>query len=132
MTDHYFTLEDARQLVPWLVQAFQAMEPLRDRSRQLRAGIRELNARMRGNGSIESRRRLEHIERQLGENSALIDERVREVLERGILVKAIDPGLVDFPFLRDGREVYLCWREGESELGFWHDVDAGFAGRQPL
>ena len=41
-------------------------------------------------------------------------------------------GLVDFLCWMDGREVYLCWRLGESEVGFWHELDAGFAGRQPL
>ncbi|MDE0506470.1 MAG: DUF2203 domain-containing protein [Candidatus Poribacteria bacterium] len=48
------------------------------------------------------------------------------------MIKNIDPGLVDFPHLRDGREVYLCWQFGEDEIRYWHDVDAGFAGRQPL
>jgi hypothetical protein len=87
---------------------------------------------MRGNGGIESQRRLERLQSEVRETSALIDERVREVHRRGILLKAIDPGLADFPFLREGVEVYLCWREGESELGFWHPLDSGLAGRQPL
>ena len=47
-------------------------------------------------------------------------------------MKGVEPGLVDFPSLREGREVYLCWREGEDQIDFWHEVDAGFAGRQPL
>ena len=54
------------------------------------------------------------------------------ISERGILVKGIEPGLVDFPSLKDGREVYLCWREGEAQIDFWHEVDTGFPGRQPL
>ena len=47
-------------------------------------------------------------------------------------VKGLHPLLVDFYSLRDGREVYLCWREGESDIAHWHDLDAGFAGRQPI
>ena len=47
-------------------------------------------------------------------------------------LESVQQGLVDFPSIREGREVYLCWLEGEQEIGYWHDVDAGFAGRQPL
>lgn len=49
-----------------------------------------------------------------------------------IVLRDLERGLVDFPALRDGREVYLCWEEGEPEIAFWHDEDAGHAGRQPL
>ena len=51
---------------------------------------------------------------------------------RGDRPRDLDRGLIDFPALRDGREVYLCWIDGEDDIGFWHDLDAGFAGRQPL
>jgi hypothetical protein len=61
---------------------------------------------------------------------------VRDVLlelrEREIVLRDLDRGLVDFPAIRDGREVYLCWQEGEDEIGFWHEPEAGFAGRQPI
>ncbi len=132
MADRYFTLQEARELVPWLVQTFRDIEPLRERARRLAGGVRELTVRMRGNGGGESRRRMEHLQRELSETSSLINERIDEVRGRGMLVKGVDPSLVDFPHMREGREAYLCWREGESQLGFWHDVDAGFAGRQPL
>jgi hypothetical protein len=47
-------------------------------------------------------------------------------------LRDLDRGLVDFPAIRDGREVYLCWIEGEPDIDFWHDLDAGYAGRQEL
>ena len=50
----------------------------------------------------------------------------------GCELKHVDQGLIDFPALREGREVYLCWRLGEPTIGWWHDLDTGFAGRQPL
>jgi hypothetical protein len=50
----------------------------------------------------------------------------------GAELKDINSGLLDFRSQREGREVYLCWRYGEGEIRFWHDLDAGFAGRQPL
>jgi hypothetical protein len=55
-----------------------------------------------------------------------------ELREREVVLRDLDRGLVDFPAMRDGREIYLCWEEGEDEIGFWHDLETGFAGRQPL
>jgi len=55
-----------------------------------------------------------------------------ELQELDIVLRDLERGLVDFPTMREGREVYLCWEEGEDEIGFWHDEDSGFAGRQPL
>ena len=57
---------------------------------------------------------------------------IQPVIDRGVLVRDPGRGLVDFPALRDGLEVCLCWLMGEEAIGFWHDVDAGFPGRQPL
>ena len=61
-----------------------------------------------------------------------IDGYVRELTELGIEMKGLDVGLVDFPGEIDGRRVYLCWRLGEPAVSHWHELDAGFAGRQPL
>ena len=52
--------------------------------------------------------------------------------ELGLVLRDLDRGLVDFPALRNGREVYLCWEEGEEQIGYWHDLDTGYGGRQPL
>jgi hypothetical protein len=49
-----------------------------------------------------------------------------------IVLRDLERGLVDFPAMRDGREIYLCWEEGEEEIGFWHDEESGYGGRQPL
>jgi hypothetical protein len=61
-----------------------------------------------------------------------IDGYVRELTDLGVEMKGFDIGLVDFPGEIGGRRVYLCWRLGESEVSHWHELDAGFAGRQPL
>lgn len=57
---------------------------------------------------------------------------VREIEDTGAVLKDVQLGLIDFPTERDGEVVYLCWQFGESEVAFWHRVDEGFAGRQPL
>jgi hypothetical protein len=51
---------------------------------------------------------------------------------RGVVVRDLGRGLIDFPSMRDGREVYLCWLSGEDEVSHWHEPDAGFAGRRPV
>ena len=57
---------------------------------------------------------------------------LRELQEMDIVLRDLDRGLVDFPSVREDREVYLCWEEGEEEIGYWHELDAGHAGRQSL
>lgn len=57
---------------------------------------------------------------------------VRELAELGVEVRGIEVGLVDFPGMLDGRDVYFCWMLGESAVTHWHDTDTGFSGRQPL
>ncbi len=49
-----------------------------------------------------------------------------------VVLRDLERGLVDFPSLRNGEEIYLCWEEGEPEVGFWHDSESGYGGRQPL
>ncbi|HLL86445.1 MAG TPA: DUF2203 domain-containing protein [Thermoleophilaceae bacterium] len=57
---------------------------------------------------------------------------LRELQEMEIVLRDLDRGLVDFPSVRDDREVYLCWEQGEDEIGYWHELDAGHAARQSL
>ena len=61
-----------------------------------------------------------------------MDEYVRELGQLGVELKDYFTGLIDFPSLRNGRPVYLCWRMGEAEVAYWHELEAGFAGRQKL
>src|SRR5574340_543188 len=62
----------------------------------------------------------------------LLRQLVHKIQEEGVIIKDMAMGLLDFPCLREGREVYLCWRYGEERISFWHEIDAGFVGRQPL
>ena len=57
---------------------------------------------------------------------------IGQVLVTGVSLKDINSGLVDFLSRRDGQDVYLCWRYGEESVSYWHDLEAGFAGRQPI
>ena len=61
-----------------------------------------------------------------------LDDLLHRVQETGALVKDMSSGLLDFPAMRNGQEVYLCWKVGEERIEYWHEIEAGFAGRQSI
>ena len=61
-----------------------------------------------------------------------LNETMNDLSNQGCILKGITEGLVDFPTIRDGKEVFLCWKVPEKEVRFWHDLDSGFSGRQKL
>lgn len=69
---------------------------------------------------------------QVGESFLEVRRLLGALQEAGIVIRDIDRGLVDFPALLEDREVYLCWELGEDEVGFWHDLEGGYGGREPL
>jgi hypothetical protein len=102
--------------------------------------IRDARARLLAIGSRASDA-LNALDPQLGGSypgrdvaAALVElsRAVGELEAMDIVLRDLDRGLIDFPAIRDGHEIYLCWLLDEDEIGFWHEPDAGFAGRQPL
>ena len=75
---------------------------------------------------------LAQVEADLEKDTQRLQGYIDELNDLGVEAKGVLDGLVDFPSLMDGRVVYLCWRLGEPEVLHWHELDAGFAGRQPL
>jgi hypothetical protein len=75
---------------------------------------------------------LAQVETDLERDTQRLQEYVGELLQLGVEPKSATEGLVDFPTIIDDRPAYLCWRLGEPEVLFWHELDAGFRGRQPL
>ncbi|GBD18166.1 MAG: DUF2203 domain-containing protein [Thermomicrobium sp.] len=125
----YFTVEEARALVPRLRDILLALQSeKRELDRELNE-LRRIAPLAFLNGSAQ---KLQAHEERIATLVRAIREKVRAVHELGVEVKDLDMGLVDFPSLRDGREVYLCWKVDEPTVAFWHELDAGFRGRQPL
>jgi hypothetical protein len=122
--DRHYTLEQARELLPWVRERLATLRKARARltDAQARDALVEGSA---GNGGGT-------LGRQVGEAFVEVRAGVAEFAERDIVLRDLDRGLIDFPAVREGREVYLCWIDGEDDIGFWHDLDAGYAGRQPL
>ncbi len=93
--------------------------------------LEALQAQSMGNGH-HLHERIQRLQRAVVEAVRSMRDAIEELQEAGCELKDPDTGLIDFLSLRDGREVYLCWRLGEDRIRFWHDLDTGFAGRQPL
>jgi len=120
----HYTREEASALLPqvkvWLVQ----LVDLRDRLARFEKRIEEIMGPGHDVGG----------EAVHGWLRALADFRnvVGEFQQREIQIKDLDRGLIDFPAILDGREVYLCWEQGEDDVEYWHELDSGYAGREPL
>jgi hypothetical protein len=124
-----FTYEEAVGMLPALREALLEMQAGKRRLDELRGEIRKLTPAMRSNGHAEE---ADDLDEQVRENVVALREEIEMIESMGILVKDIDMGLVDFPTMRDGRLVYLCWRLDEPTIEYWHETDSGFNGRQPL
>ena len=100
--------------------------------------LKERHARLvrlqKPHGNIDDAHREEllQVEADFERAREQMGEFIDELAELGVELKDPVTGLIDFPWWKDGREVYLCWRLGEAEVGHWHELDAGFAGRQKL
>jgi hypothetical protein len=132
MAERYFTPEEANAL---LDQVRPVAESLVEHRRAFAAAAAEraqLSARISGNGGDFDPQEPREVEEQLEREAQAVARAVEELQRLGVLVKDLDSGLVDFPALRDGEEVLLCWQVGEDEIAYWHGADEGFAGRKPL
>jgi hypothetical protein len=121
----HYTLEEATATLEWAADVLARMRSARDQllDSEAREALSDASA---GNGGGDPGRQVSEAFLELREGAAALRE-------RDILLRDLDRGLIDFPSLRDGREVYLCWVEADEDaIGFWHDLDAGYAGREPL
>ncbi|HLO00116.1 MAG TPA: DUF2203 domain-containing protein [Pyrinomonadaceae bacterium] len=122
-----FTIEEANALLPAVREILQQIQRSRRRLGLYRSKAKlAAQAAEQGGGGMAG-----------GQNYALLlsdfTEQMSELEALGVQLKDFDRGLVDFPSLRDGRVVLLCWQLGEGdELEWWHDMDTGFGGRTPL
>lgn len=121
----FFTLDEANH-------ALQTIRPLMDEVQAIRRKILvnqpeawpaiEKSAGNGGNRALSD----------MVEDFENLDALIHQIQDIGAQIKDINTGLLDFSALKDGREVYLCWQYGEDDIQFWHEIEAGFAGRQPI
>ena len=121
----YFTLQEANQALesvrPWMDE----VQEIRQKILAHQPEIWSVMEKSAGNGGNPTLSRLVSSFDRL-------DELIHAIQDTGALIKDINLGLLDFPTLKDGHEVYLCWKYGEYDIQFWHEVEDGFAGRQSI
>lgn len=122
-----FTVEEANALLPSVRKIVRKIQRAHENLSQFREEAKKASeAAEQGGGGVTN---------GIAYAAALAEltVQIQELESLGVQLKDFERGLVDFPSLRDGRVVLLCWQMGEGdELEWWHDVDAGFAGRTPL
>ena len=121
--ERVFTLAEANRLLPQLEEHLMAVKHGKDVLIQTKDEIKKASANAPyGGGSFTGTHYIRALEG--------ISEHLQSIQELGVLVKELDSGLCDFPCMLDGRVVYLCWKLGEPEIQWWHEVSAGYAERQ--
>lgn len=143
MSEHekrYYTVQEANARIDRLSELFGSVM-------QVRGLLKTLYQRLEAAGYAVDQSELEEGEievpddapeevvRDLGMFRGLVEtlkEHVAEVQGQGCVIKDLEEGLVDWLALHEGREVWLCWKYGEAEVGYWHELTTGFAGRRPI
>ncbi|QKR00442.1 DUF2203 domain-containing protein [Metallosphaera tengchongensis] len=111
MSFEYFDLETARKLLPWVKTKMKELK----------------SAQLNAEKALVSGKK-EYIEIY----SIEVDRILREITEKGIVVRDVNIGLVDFPAVINEKPAYLCWKEGEEDIMYWHYVEEGFRGRKRI
>jgi hypothetical protein len=125
MSQRYFTLQEANETLdlirPWMDEVQAIRQKVLKNQPEAWPAIQK-SAGNGGNRALSS----------LVQDFEKFDALIHRIQATDVLIKDINLGLLDFPALKDGREVYLCWQYGEGEIAFWHEIEEGFAGRQSI
>ena len=120
-----FTVEEANALLPTLKELLEDVAVHRDAMREKAPHVEPI---LRAAGSNGGGR----VGGEYGVEAYRLYLAIEGIRELGVLLKDLDMGLLDFPHERDGRVVFLCWHPPEERVGYWHEIEAGYPGRQPL
>ena len=123
--ERIFTLAEAQSLLPRLRTLLEELSQEWKRISALNPEIQKARDNAPLNGY--SKFGVEYVE-----SVSHLVSLIHEIKDMGVLLKDADKGLCDFPYIKGGRMVYLCWQLGEDAIRYWHDVETGFAGREPL
>ena len=123
---NYFTIKSANEILPSVIKKFQNLKKEKNEVLKLEQKLQV---------SVSTTNQLDQyilLKQQL--NRAIIQfyGAIAELEQTGVMIKDIDQGLLDFPSKRFEEEIWLCWKEGETEIKFWHEIDSGFNGRKPI
>jgi len=125
MDERIFTLAEAQSLLPRLRSLLTVIGKEWNHVRELNPDVQKARDNAPFDG--HSRSGVEYVE-----SVSQLMFWIHQIKDMGVLLKDADRGLCDFPYMREGRVVYLCWQLGEDQIEYWHEIETGFAGREPL
>jgi hypothetical protein len=122
----YFTIAAANEALPKVIEKYKDLQKQKQEVQKLEA---QLNTQMSVSFNLAD---YVAIKQQLNAAVTKFYQLVEDLENTGVVLKSLEEGLLDFPSKRFDEEVWLCWKEGEKEIKFWHEKDVGFMGRKPL
>lgn len=127
----YFTLEEANSTIPYISRIVEDIVAEYEKWRDCIFRYEVIAAKSTPQTESETEEQ-EELRQEVDSVAQRINAYIDELTQVGCIFKGFDGGLVDFRSHVEGRDVFLCWKLGEPEVQHWHEVDSGFAGRQPL
>ena len=122
----YFSVNDANEILPLVIKKFNY-------AKKAKAEVMKMEQQL--TSEITSTTSLDEYtinKRKLNSSITKFYQSIEDLENTGVSLKGLDEGLLDFPAKRFDEEIWLCWKEGETEIKFWHEKDTGFMGRKPI
>ncbi len=122
----YFTIKDANKILPNTIKKFQEIVDMKKTIEKIQA---EMEMSLHPSSDFK-----DYVIQKQKLNSAVskLYKAIEELENTGVIIKSVDDGLLDFPSRRFNEDIWLCWKEGETEIKFWHEKNEGFTGRKPI
>lgn len=118
----YFTLDEANRALPYVSRIVEDIAGCYRQAVELRQQIEQ----------TQTAKQIEKLREQYDKLMDQLNEYLDELHHVGVEIKDFEKGLLDFPAVHEGREIYFCWHRGELRIASWHELDAGYAGRQDV
>ena len=122
----YFSISEANKILPIVIKKFNFVKKLKS---EIMKFEHELSNDMSSSNSLEEFSRLKQ---KLNSVVTKFYQSIEDLESTGVVLKGLEDGLLDFPAKRFNDEIWLCWKEGETEIKFWHEKNTGFNGRKPI
>ena len=124
--DNYFTIKSANEMLPTIIKKFQKIKQEKNEVDKME---QKLQMNLSGTSNLDD---YVTLKQNLNASVTRFYTSIEELEKTGVVLKGLEEGLLDFPSKKFDDEIWLCWKEGETEIKFWHEKDVGFNGRKPI
>ena len=124
--DNYFTIKSANEILPTIIEKFQKIKQEKNEVEKME---QKLQMNLSGASNLDD---YVTLKQNLNASVTRFYISIEELEKTGVVLKGLEEGLLDFPSKKFDDEIWLCWKEGETEIKFWHEKDVGFNGRKPI